>query len=131
MPRDQAQFYALFERMRPYAHIAERTPGNIGGIFCHGHRPRLSTHRPTQGNLLTTYGTTIYRQLRPLHSWLRMAERPRGRKTPGPDLGDRQKRSPLMQAMALMGSAGQPAESDFDSGTDTDMSSDDEAAVLD
>eukprot|EP00959_Pyramimonas_sp_CCMP1952_P448691 9395522-Pyramimonas_sp.AAC.1 len=33
--------------------------------------------------------------------------------------------------MALMGSAGQPAESDFDSGTDTDASSDDEATALD
>eukprot|EP00959_Pyramimonas_sp_CCMP1952_P101084 2114556-Pyramimonas_sp.AAC.1 len=30
-----------------------------------------------------------------------------------------------------MGSAGQPAESDFDSGTDTDASSDDEASALD
>eukprot|EP00959_Pyramimonas_sp_CCMP1952_P125295 2619748-Pyramimonas_sp.AAC.1 len=43
-----------------------------------------------------------------------MADRPRGRKTPGPDLGDFQ-----------------PAESDFDSGTDTDTSSDDEATALD
>eukprot|EP00959_Pyramimonas_sp_CCMP1952_P311911 6527935-Pyramimonas_sp.AAC.1 len=24
--------------MRSYAHIVERTPGNIGGIFSHGHR---------------------------------------------------------------------------------------------
>eukprot|EP00959_Pyramimonas_sp_CCMP1952_P263751 5515891-Pyramimonas_sp.AAC.1 len=30
-----------------------------------------------------------------------------------------------------MGSAGQPAESDFDSGADTDASSDDEATALD
>eukprot|EP00959_Pyramimonas_sp_CCMP1952_P342103 7166952-Pyramimonas_sp.AAC.1 len=30
-----------------------------------------------------------------------------------------------------MGSAGQPAESDFDSGADADASSDDEAAALD
>ncbi len=30
-----------------------------------------------------------------------------------------------------MGSAGQPAESDFDSGTDADASSDDEATALD
>eukprot|EP00959_Pyramimonas_sp_CCMP1952_P415735 8710935-Pyramimonas_sp.AAC.1 len=36
-----------------------------------------------------------------------------------------------MQALALMGPAGQPAESDFDSGTDTDASSDDEVAALD
>eukprot|EP00959_Pyramimonas_sp_CCMP1952_P248674 5198131-Pyramimonas_sp.AAC.1 len=33
--------------------------------------------------------------------------------------------------MTPMGSAGQPAESDFDSGTDTDTSSDDEATALD
>eukprot|EP00959_Pyramimonas_sp_CCMP1952_P464764 9487165-Pyramimonas_sp.AAC.1 len=33
--------------------------------------------------------------------------------------------------MTLMGSAGQPAESDFDSSTDKDTSSDDEAIALD
>eukprot|EP00959_Pyramimonas_sp_CCMP1952_P249766 5221543-Pyramimonas_sp.AAC.1 len=33
--------------------------------------------------------------------------------------------------MALMGSAGQPAESDLDSGTDADASSDDEATAFD
>eukprot|EP00959_Pyramimonas_sp_CCMP1952_P448238 9385922-Pyramimonas_sp.AAC.1 len=38
MPRYQRQFDALLERMRSYAHIAERTPGNIGGICSHGHR---------------------------------------------------------------------------------------------
>eukprot|EP00959_Pyramimonas_sp_CCMP1952_P229368 4795849-Pyramimonas_sp.AAC.1 len=38
MPRDQPQFNALHERMRSYAHIAERIPGNIGGTFSHGHR---------------------------------------------------------------------------------------------
>eukprot|EP00959_Pyramimonas_sp_CCMP1952_P169340 3537546-Pyramimonas_sp.AAC.1 len=37
----------------------------------------------------------------------------------------------LVQAMTIMGSAGQPAESDFDSGTDTDASSDDVTATLD
>eukprot|EP00959_Pyramimonas_sp_CCMP1952_P274529 5738924-Pyramimonas_sp.AAC.1 len=36
-----------------------------------------------------------------------------------------------VQAMTLLGSAGQPAESDFDSGTDADTSSDDEATALD
>eukprot|EP00959_Pyramimonas_sp_CCMP1952_P086289 1804927-Pyramimonas_sp.AAC.1 len=38
MPRDQQQVDALLERTRSSAHIAERTPGNIGGIFSHGHR---------------------------------------------------------------------------------------------
>eukprot|EP00959_Pyramimonas_sp_CCMP1952_P401959 8422863-Pyramimonas_sp.AAC.1 len=38
MPRDQQQFDALLERMRSYAHIAEKTPDNIGGTFSHGHR---------------------------------------------------------------------------------------------
>eukprot|EP00959_Pyramimonas_sp_CCMP1952_P153139 3203417-Pyramimonas_sp.AAC.1 len=38
MPRDQQQFDALLERTRSHAHIAERTPGNIGGIVSHGHR---------------------------------------------------------------------------------------------
>eukprot|EP00959_Pyramimonas_sp_CCMP1952_P049237 1028692-Pyramimonas_sp.AAC.1 len=33
MPRDQQQFDSPLERMRSYAHIAERTPGNSGGIF--------------------------------------------------------------------------------------------------
>eukprot|EP00959_Pyramimonas_sp_CCMP1952_P007305 153112-Pyramimonas_sp.AAC.1 len=36
-----------------------------------------------------------------------------------------------VQAAALVGSAGLPAESDFDSGTDADTSSDGEAAALD
>eukprot|EP00959_Pyramimonas_sp_CCMP1952_P368699 7723003-Pyramimonas_sp.AAC.2 len=35
------------------------------------------------------------------------------------------------QTMTLMGSVGQPTESDFDSGTDADTSSDDEATALD
>eukprot|EP00959_Pyramimonas_sp_CCMP1952_P201067 4205147-Pyramimonas_sp.AAC.1 len=26
--------------MRSYAHIAERTPGNFGGMFSHGHRTK-------------------------------------------------------------------------------------------
>eukprot|EP00959_Pyramimonas_sp_CCMP1952_P221296 4625956-Pyramimonas_sp.AAC.1 len=38
MPRDQPQFDALLERVRSYAHIAERAPGNIGGVFSHGHQ---------------------------------------------------------------------------------------------
>eukprot|EP00959_Pyramimonas_sp_CCMP1952_P333374 6980684-Pyramimonas_sp.AAC.1 len=42
MPRDQAQFDALLERARSYAHIAEGAPGNIGGLFIHGHRPETS-----------------------------------------------------------------------------------------
>eukprot|EP00959_Pyramimonas_sp_CCMP1952_P200829 4200511-Pyramimonas_sp.AAC.1 len=38
--------------------------------------------------------------------------------------------APPTQATVLMGSAGQPAESDVDSGADADASSDDEAAAL-
>eukprot|EP00959_Pyramimonas_sp_CCMP1952_P440561 9223897-Pyramimonas_sp.AAC.1 len=58
-----------------------------------------------------------------------MAERPRGLKTRGPDLGGAPDAVSPVQAMTRMGSAGQPAESDFDSGTDTDTSSDDEATA--
>eukprot|EP00959_Pyramimonas_sp_CCMP1952_P318519 6664851-Pyramimonas_sp.AAC.1 len=38
MPRTQQQFDSLLERARSYAHIAERTPCNISGVFSHGHR---------------------------------------------------------------------------------------------
>eukprot|EP00959_Pyramimonas_sp_CCMP1952_P173473 3625292-Pyramimonas_sp.AAC.1 len=38
MPRDQQQLDSLLERVRSYAHIAERTPGNIDGILSHRHR---------------------------------------------------------------------------------------------
>eukprot|EP00959_Pyramimonas_sp_CCMP1952_P238924 4992947-Pyramimonas_sp.AAC.1 len=38
MPRYLQQFDALLERVRSYAHIAEITPGSIGGIFSRGHR---------------------------------------------------------------------------------------------
>eukprot|EP00959_Pyramimonas_sp_CCMP1952_P080403 1680290-Pyramimonas_sp.AAC.1 len=74
-PRDQQQVDALLERMRSYANIAERNPGNIGGIFSHGRRaaePSPFTWRLTQGSLPTASGMMIHNQLRPLHCWLRM-----------------------------------------------------------
>ena len=33
MPRTQREYDQLLERMRSYGHLAERAPGNIGGIF--------------------------------------------------------------------------------------------------
>eukprot|EP00959_Pyramimonas_sp_CCMP1952_P136199 2849544-Pyramimonas_sp.AAC.1 len=60
-----------------------------------------------------------------------MVERPRGRTTPGPGFGDRPTRFPPCKPWPSMGSAGQPAGSDFDSGTDAYASSDDEATSLD
>ena len=33
MPRTQREYDSLLERMRSYGHLAERSPGNIGGIF--------------------------------------------------------------------------------------------------
>eukprot|EP00959_Pyramimonas_sp_CCMP1952_P404408 8474609-Pyramimonas_sp.AAC.1 len=38
MTINQQQFDSLLERARSCAHIAERTHGNIGGIFSRGHR---------------------------------------------------------------------------------------------
>eukprot|EP00959_Pyramimonas_sp_CCMP1952_P202917 4243859-Pyramimonas_sp.AAC.1 len=47
MPRAQPQLDFLLKRTRAYAHIAERTPGNIGGAFSCGRRAdvlRRDTH---------------------------------------------------------------------------------------
>eukprot|EP00959_Pyramimonas_sp_CCMP1952_P241197 5040752-Pyramimonas_sp.AAC.1 len=38
MPRSQQQFNSSLSRTSAIAHIAERTHGNIGGIFNNGHR---------------------------------------------------------------------------------------------
>eukprot|EP00959_Pyramimonas_sp_CCMP1952_P137421 2875977-Pyramimonas_sp.AAC.1 len=37
--------------MRSYAHIAERTPGNIGGILSHGHRTETFHTEANAGQL--------------------------------------------------------------------------------
>eukprot|EP00959_Pyramimonas_sp_CCMP1952_P358170 7499656-Pyramimonas_sp.AAC.1 len=42
MPRDQQQFDSLLERVSSCAHTAERTTGDIGGIFSRGHRTETS-----------------------------------------------------------------------------------------
>eukprot|EP00959_Pyramimonas_sp_CCMP1952_P057198 1193867-Pyramimonas_sp.AAC.1 len=44
MPRTQQQFDSQLERTRSHAHIAERTLGNIGGIFSQGHRTETFSH---------------------------------------------------------------------------------------
>eukprot|EP00959_Pyramimonas_sp_CCMP1952_P270055 5645623-Pyramimonas_sp.AAC.1 len=49
MRRKHQQFDVLRERMRSYAHIAERTLGNIGGIFSHGHRAETCHAEATAG----------------------------------------------------------------------------------
>eukprot|EP00959_Pyramimonas_sp_CCMP1952_P180597 3776104-Pyramimonas_sp.AAC.1 len=52
MPGDQQQFDALLERMRSYGHIAEKTPGNVGGIFfSHGHRTEISHVEANAGQI--------------------------------------------------------------------------------
>eukprot|EP00959_Pyramimonas_sp_CCMP1952_P428037 8964598-Pyramimonas_sp.AAC.1 len=116
--------------MRSSAHTAERSPGNIGGILSHGRRTdtlhvdanawqpasnvRKDDPQPTETTTLRVHngGTASGSQ----DSWARL----RG----PPDAV-----SP-MQAMVLMGSAGQPADSDFDFGADTDASPDDEATAF-
>eukprot|EP00959_Pyramimonas_sp_CCMP1952_P356697 7469599-Pyramimonas_sp.AAC.1 len=106
--------------MRSYAHIAERTPGNTGGIFSHCHRTETfhteaNTGQPANsvGNndMPPTETTTLLVQNGGTASG---SQDPRARSRGPPDAV-----SPV-QAMTLMGFAGQPAESDFDSGTDTD-----------
>eukprot|EP00959_Pyramimonas_sp_CCMP1952_P085262 1782739-Pyramimonas_sp.AAC.1 len=39
--------------MRSYAHIAERSPGNIGDIFSHGHRVQTFHAEASAGQLAT------------------------------------------------------------------------------
>eukprot|EP00959_Pyramimonas_sp_CCMP1952_P422705 8854928-Pyramimonas_sp.AAC.1 len=131
MPRNHQQFDALLERMRSYAHIAERTPGDIGGIFSHGLRTEAfhtETNAEQPGTNVwkddsqRTEATTLEAQQgsQPTgsqDSWARY-QGPSATAAPAP-------------ATTPVGSAGQPAESDLDSGTDADASSDGEAAALD
>eukprot|EP00959_Pyramimonas_sp_CCMP1952_P160668 3360062-Pyramimonas_sp.AAC.1 len=51
MPKDQQQFDAPLERARSYAHTAERTPGNIGGILSHVHRAETFNAEANAGQL--------------------------------------------------------------------------------
>eukprot|EP00959_Pyramimonas_sp_CCMP1952_P293556 6139492-Pyramimonas_sp.AAC.2 len=117
--------------MRSYAHIAERTPGNIGGIFSHGHRTETFHTEADAGQpannvwidgVPPTETTTLLAQNGGTAS---------GSQGPWATSGGPPDAASPMQAMAPMGSAGPAAESDFDSGTDADASSDDEATALD
>eukprot|EP00959_Pyramimonas_sp_CCMP1952_P455921 9472344-Pyramimonas_sp.AAC.1 len=54
LPRNQQHFDSPQERMRAYAHIAERTPGNIGGVFSRVIVPKPLALIPMQDNLLPT-----------------------------------------------------------------------------
>eukprot|EP00959_Pyramimonas_sp_CCMP1952_P136960 2865813-Pyramimonas_sp.AAC.1 len=114
MPRDQQQFDALFERMKSYAHIAERDPGNSGGIFIHGRRSETFHVEANAGQPAnnvwsdepqSTETTTLLAQNGRAASGSQ-GSRARLRGSPGAV-------SP-MQAVALIGSAGQHAEADFD-----------------
>eukprot|EP00959_Pyramimonas_sp_CCMP1952_P352339 7382141-Pyramimonas_sp.AAC.1 len=101
--------------MRSYAHIAERTPGNSCGIFSHGIRSETfyveakalqPANNVWNDDPQSPETTTVLVQNRGTasgsqDSWAK----------PG---GPPDAVSPR-HAMALMGSAGQPAESDFDS----------------
>eukprot|EP00959_Pyramimonas_sp_CCMP1952_P156568 3274379-Pyramimonas_sp.AAC.1 len=117
--------------MRSYAHIAERTPGNLGGIFSRGHRTETFHAEANAGQPANnvwnddappTETTTLLAQN---GGTAPGSQGPRARSGEPPDAASR------VQAMTLVGSAGQPAESDFDSGTDAGASSDDEATALD
>eukprot|EP00959_Pyramimonas_sp_CCMP1952_P467486 9491693-Pyramimonas_sp.AAC.1 len=101
--------------------MAERTPGNIGALFNRGHRSDVfhgGTHagRPVSttwdGDLQPNEATALLRQ------------------QGGQPAGSQDSWAPghwpsatvaLAQAITLVGSAGQPAESDFDPGTDADI----------
>eukprot|EP00959_Pyramimonas_sp_CCMP1952_P262740 5494016-Pyramimonas_sp.AAC.1 len=104
--------------MRSYAHIAERTPGSIGGILSHGHRTRTFHAQANAGqpansvwndDAQPTETTTLLAQNGGTASG---SQGPWGRSGGPPD-----EASP-MQAMTRIGSLGQPAE--FDSGADAD-----------
>ena len=130
MPRTQQQFDSLIERMRSYAHIAERTPGNIGDIFTHGHRTAtFQTNTGTAGQPASsvwnddqTNETTAFLAIpggQAQSSWADY----RGLPAPA-----------QASTTAYLGSAGQPAgpaEEEFETGTDTDTSSDEGEEDLD
>ena len=128
MPRTQQQFDSLIERMRSYAHIAERTPGNIGDIFTHGHRTAtFQTNTSTAGQP----ASSVWNDDQPTETTSLLT-------VPGGQaLGswaDNTGLTAQAPAQSFLGSAGQPAgsaEEEFDSGTDSDTSSDDGAEDID
>eukprot|EP00959_Pyramimonas_sp_CCMP1952_P182467 3815616-Pyramimonas_sp.AAC.1 len=129
MPRTQHQFDALLERMRSYAHIAERTPGNIGGTFSHGHRAE-TFH--TDNHAVQPAANVWNDDPQPTETTALFAQNggpPTGSQDPWARYQGPSAMAAPTQATTLVGSAGQPAESEFDSGTDTDTSSDDETAA--
>eukprot|EP00959_Pyramimonas_sp_CCMP1952_P433837 9084827-Pyramimonas_sp.AAC.1 len=120
MPRDQQQFDALLERMRSYADIAERSPGNIGGIFSRGHRTETFHVEVNAGQPANNVWND---DTQPIETTRLLAQN--GGTASGSQDSCARLRGPPdavspMQAVALAGSAGQPAESDFDSRIDTD-----------
>eukprot|EP00959_Pyramimonas_sp_CCMP1952_P377446 7905899-Pyramimonas_sp.AAC.1 len=112
-------------------HIAERTLGNTGGILSRGHRAETfhtNTYAGQPANNVwnddpqPSETTTLLSQqggqpTGPQDSWARY-QGPSATAAPA-------------QATTLVGSAGQPAESGFDSGSDTGTSSDEGICALD
>eukprot|EP00959_Pyramimonas_sp_CCMP1952_P281781 5889670-Pyramimonas_sp.AAC.1 len=117
--------------MRSYAHIAERTLGKTGGIFSHGHRTETFHTEANAGQL----ANNVWNDAMPPSETTTLLAQNGGTASGSQDPWARSRGPPdavsLVQSMTLIGSAGQPAESDFDPGTDTDASSDDETTALD
>eukprot|EP00959_Pyramimonas_sp_CCMP1952_P286875 5999020-Pyramimonas_sp.AAC.1 len=109
VPRDQPQFDALLEHMRSYAHIAERTPGNIGCIFSHGHRTETFHAEANAGQPANNVRKD---DPQPTETFALLAQNGRtasGSQAPWARSGGPPDAAFPMQAMTLMGSAGQPA----------------------
>eukprot|EP00959_Pyramimonas_sp_CCMP1952_P343693 7199439-Pyramimonas_sp.AAC.1 len=71
MLSSQQQLDVFLKRMSVYARIAERAPGNIGGVFSHGHRANVfygDAHTGQQANNVwnddpqPNEATTLFRQ---------------------------------------------------------------------
>ena len=129
MPRTQPQFDSLIERMRSYAHIAERTPGNIGDIFSHGHRTStFQTNTAGAGQP----ASNVWDDDQPTEATTLLAQQ--GGQAQDSWANYRGLPAPAQAATYLGSTAGQPAwpaEEEFESGTDSDTSSDDGAEDLD
>eukprot|EP00959_Pyramimonas_sp_CCMP1952_P112007 2342553-Pyramimonas_sp.AAC.1 len=117
--------------MRSYAHIAERTPGNIGGTFSHGHRTETFHAEANAGQP----SNDVWDDAMPPSETTTLLAQNGGTVSGSQDPWPRSRGPPdavsPVQAMALMGSGGLPAESDLDTGADADASSGDETTALD
>ena len=131
MPRTQREHDQLLERMRSYGHLAERSPGNIGGIFRGRDNNAGTFHASASSSNAGPPATDIWGDpvdLPEEASTLLGRESQQPSTTVGPPARQHSHSTYIGDA------AGPPADdppSPYDSGTDTDTESSDGAEQID